>query len=105
MTKQTRNGQIEFTGYRSALKHRNALKSLIVNLGGEVMEISNASTGSYYMEAKLNGRYIDVRCSNHTKPNSSNVVIFENNVVLKSTEISILSSEDYKKAVNYIKSI
>lgn len=104
MTKIIKGGRkIEFTGYRSALKHRNALKELLVSKGGIVDDLNNSTTGSYYLVVDMpNEKYFEIRCSNHTKPDAD-----ANDVIVESTwgngiDVNITSTEGYKSVVAYI---
>ena len=104
-----RNGKsIDFTNYKSALTHRNKIASFC-KINSIFYEAGNSTqTGSYYIEIGTNDFTIDVRLSNHTKPDQE-----KNNVIAATQhenghtyiEISILCPADFKAAFTYLKSI
>lgn len=107
-TKQIGNNHvIEFTGYRTAKKHRNEIAERARALGIFAESNNSASTNSYYLELGNDNYSIDLRFSNHSKADLMSV---EKNVVVDVTEknghnwvdISVLSSDDYKVAVEYL---
>lgn len=107
-TKQIGNNHvIEFTGYRSANKHRNEISDRARALGIFEESRNSSTTCSYYLEMGNDDYSIDLRFSNHSK---ADFLTVEKNQAVKVdvvnghtwVEISVLSSADYKVAVEYL---
>lgn len=97
--------EIFCTGYKSMRKNFQDLQKLLVGLGWQKFSHSAADTKSFYLEYSKGNVELTIRISDHTKP--SFIDHYSSHVFINTdtNEIEILSGEEYKEAVRYIRGL